>query len=518
MKTADIATAPTDRPLILPLDLTGPALAGTRPGDLDPGLGDAEGPVPFAVLDDATGSVRKAGQMLIRTGGTVILWTGDEVLSQADGHAGPFVADLSAGPVRAALGHVPALRALLPVGQGRALRQTLSLTDDEGKTRARAGLTALVPQGEGRAVTLVRLQRLRGYDRALEALRAHLLAVGGQDGAGSLADPVAAMFPETVGPVTKPALAIAGTDRAWQVATDLIAAHLAAARQREAGIIADHDTEFLHDYRVALRRVRSVVSLFKGVYAPDQTAALKRQFSDLMAPTGRLRDLDVHLLAREEYFAMLPPGLRDGLAVMFDMLARERAREHRRLAARLGSAPYHATMAGLQDLLDRPPGPVPGPQAGRQVGPYARRLIWKRYRKLCALAAGITATTEDAQIHELRIICKKLRYLIEFFAPLFDAPDIKALLKPLKRLQDNLGLFNDYSVQQIALRRFMDSHDPIGHKDDLVLAQSVGALIAILHGRQLAERARVMSSFAQFDAPPTRSMFSRLFDDKETGQ
>lgn len=515
-KRGSIITPPdADNILFLTGDAAGCDSPGLRVGDLDLVLRAKDTHAPFAVLDTAPRSLRASGRLLLEHGGALSLVGPGSILSQDGAKAGPFVTDLAAGPVRAVLGDLSPLRALMVIGTGIARTRHLSLTDDEDKTRARADLTTLYPDGGGRALTIAVLHGLRGYDRALQALRSHLQAAG-SDANPSPADCPDLMFPGHPDYTTKPAVPILANNGAGQTATRIIAAHLAAARQAEAGIIADHDTEFLHDYRVALRKIRSVISLFKGVYSPDQTAMLKRAFSDLMAPTGRLRDLDVYLLSQDDYRAMLPPGLHDGLAVMFDMLARERSAQHRRIKAHLASPAYRASVRQLEDLMAGAPGPAPGPRADQAVGTYARTLIWKRYRKVCALAAQITDRTPDAQIHELRIACKKLRYLIEFFAPLYPAPDLKTLIKPLKGLQDNLGLFNDYSVQQQALRGFMDRHDPIGHKQDLMLAQTVGALIATLHARQGRERARVMASFSRFDGPGIRRVFRTLFHDKET--
>lgn len=505
-----MSSAP-DHTLFLTGDLSG-GTDGQQVGGLDLVLPEAVSPVPFTLLDDFDRSVRASGQMLIEAGGELILWTDTGAVMQDARRDSQFLTGLPAGPVTDALRHLSPLRALLVIGNGTLHRRQLALTDDEGKTQARALLTSLHPAGDGRPVAIATLQGLRGYDQALQALRVHLRAASDADGPASLPGLLFPRYPESS---AKPEVGISAGDMAWQAATDIIAAHLAVARQNEAGIIADHDTEFLHGYRVALRKVRSVISLFKGVYSPEQTAMLKRTTSDLMSPTGRLRDLDVYLLARDDYFAMLPPTLHDGLALMFDMLAQERQREHRRIRALLDGRGYQQAIADLQALFASPPGPAPGPHAGDQVKAYARKLIWKRYRKVCAIAAVITADTDDAKVHELRIMCKKLRYLIEFFAPLFPAPDIKKLLKPLKKLQDNLGLFNDYSVQQAALSRFMQAHEAVGHKQDLILAQSIGALIAVLHARQAAERDRIMSSFAQFDGPGIRKKFRGLFHGKE---
>ncbi|WP_374302072.1 CHAD domain-containing protein [Paracoccus sp. (in: a-proteobacteria)] len=494
--------------LVIPGELTDEAI-GQRVGRLDVALTDAA-TGGFTLLDTFDQAIRKDGQMLIETDRRLALYRNGGTLTQGARRRGGFVADLAAGPVKDALGRLSPLRSLLAIGGGTATRRQLSLTDDEGKTHARADLLTLRPEGKGTPVTLAFVQGLRGYDDALQALRDRIGAAPGQDRA-AVADIGDLLFPDHVPYEAKPDLAIGADTTAFDVAQKIIAAHLDVARRNEPGIIADHDTEFLHDYRVALRKIRSVVSLFKGVYSDAQTAALKKAFSDLMAPTGPLRDLDVYLLGRDDYYAMLPDSLHPGLGLMFRMLADDRQREHRKLAGWLGSDRYRASLDGLGALLAAPGDLARGPDADRPAHDYACALIWKRYRKACRIAATITDRTPDEQVHELRILCKKLRYLMEFFAPVLPPEDLRLLLRPLKALQENLGLFNDYSVQQVSLRHVMDHHLSGDRSQDLMLAQSVGALIAVLHARQKRERARVKSSFEQFDSPETRSMFRDLF-------
>ncbi len=153
-----------------------------------------------------------------------------------------------------------------------------------------------------------------------------------------------------------------------------------------------------------------------------------------------------------------------------------------------------------------------GPNADRTAYLYARELIWKRYRKVCKIARAIDSTTPDTEVHELRIHCKKLRYLMEFFSPMFPAKTIKDLIKALKVLQDNLGLFNDYSVQQESLQTFITEHTSKDSKQNLSIAKSVGALIAMLYQKQLAERAKVISNFELFDSLTTQQQFQKLFN------
>jgi len=382
--------------------------------------------------------------------------------------------------------------------------------DDDHKTHVRAHFQRFQVEGDKRQITLVTLQALRGYDSAYEALRLHIANLNVE----SVAD-IASMYTRLVADYKeydpKPEITISRDELAFQAANDIISTYIGVARLNEQGIISDSDTEFLHDYRVSLRKVRSVISLFKGVYEENQTLKLKQSFSDLMAPTGRLRDLDVYFLEHDQYFELLPESLHDGLDIMFDLFAKERNNQHKSMVRRLKSSAYNETISEMATLFSASTTLQQGPHASRSAWDFACELIWKRYRKVCKIARAIDDSTEDEEVHELRIHCKKLRYLMEFFSPLFPAKQIKSLIKSLKKLQDNLGLFNDYSVQQESMQSFLTNHVSTGREQDLTVAKSVGALIAVLHQQQLAERALVVSNFAVFDEETTRQQFRQLF-------
>ncbi|MFN4153821.1 MAG: CHAD domain-containing protein [Paracoccaceae bacterium] len=492
----------------LPADAVA-ALAKQPFGKLTPLLTLDEVAVPFTAFDDFDQSLRQSGRMLIEMGGGFELLTPDgRVLSQPSKRKGDFVADFPAGPVKAALADHSPLRSLLPIGSGQIRTGQLVLLDDEQKTHCRAHLRILSETGTA-GVAVVTLQGLRGYATSLAALRRHVVECGGViAGQDRLC---AALFPAEAAYTAKPEIRIAPDDTAHKAATDIIASYIPVARANEAGIIADHDTEFLHDYRIALRKIRSVLSLFKGVYTQARTDELKTRFSQIMAPTGRLRDLDVYLLDRQHFHDLLPATLHGGLDRMFTLFAEERKAEKATLARYLQSKTYEKEIAGLAKLFQKRKKLHPGPMAELGAHDYACVLIWERYRKIRKIAARIGPDTEDAEVHRLRIHCKKLRYLMEFFGPLFPKPEFKSLLKPLKQLQDNLGLFNDYAVQQVSLQAFIDRRNggPAGVSIDV--AQSVGALTAVLHLRQLEERAKVVESFAQFNSPETVAIFRALF-------
>lgn len=494
-------------PYYLPIATVGD-LATWHFAKLNPVLTQDVDAVPFTVLDCFDQSLRRSGQLLMATGSRLELLRHDgRVVSQAAQDKARFVTEWPDGPVKHALTGLVPLRGLLPVVSGDMRQATLAFVDDEGKTHCRARFLLLTTEKE-RSGALITLQGIKGYNASLRSLRERIQEMGGSALSSALYDE---LFPAQVAYDAKPEVLIASDATAFDAANSIIATYIPVARANESGIVADHDTEFLHDYRIQLRKIRSVLSLFKGVYDDGQTISLKSGFSALMMPTGRMRDLDVYLLEKQRYYDLLPESLHGGLDMLFSMFEEQREAERATLARHLRSKAYKQEMANLAKLFVKPDNLKRGPNADLLAQEYACDLIWKRYRKVCKIAVAIGPDTDDVEIHELRIHCKKLRYLMEFFNPVFPKAAFKSLLKPLKGLQDNLGLFNDYSVQQESLHAFLLELPGNQKSADLQIAQSVGALIAVLNGRQLEERATVMKSFARFNSPETQQTFGDLF-------
>lgn len=111
-------------------------------------------------------------------------------------------------------------------------------------------------------------------------------------------------------------------------------------KQNEMGIKTDIDTEFLHDFRVSVRRTRSALTQIKSIFPADVTESWKNNFAELGKSTNRLRDLDVYLLEKQAYSNMLPEALRSGLEPLFKTLQSERKQEHRRVLRYLNSKAY----------------------------------------------------------------------------------------------------------------------------------------------------------------------------------
>jgi CHAD domain-containing protein len=425
-----------------------------------------------------------------------------------------FVADLPAGPVKNGLADVSSLRALLPTGSGNLHVARLILRDDEEKIHVRGSLYGFELGGRFRTFGIT--QPLQGYKKAHRLLIEALIDQGGQVLTPEI-DLYAALGVSIPIYKAKPEIYFDPNGPVYETVRRIISTFLQVARQNESGIKADHDTEFLHDYRVSLRKVRSMLSLCKGVYSASEIVRLKEAFAEIMKQTNRLRDLDVYLLAKAHYFSLVPESVHEGLNVMFGAFAEDRQQQLAHVAAMLNSDTYLQTMDTLVDTFRSPDSLKSGPNATEPTLPFAQRLIWKRYKKVCKIARHMTAETPDEEVHALRIQCKKLRYLMEFFTPLFPKKTLKLLVKALKRLQDNLGRFNDYSVQQRSLQTFLQDYSQ-QHAQSLKLAESIGALITVLHQHQEDERHQIMQNFARFDSVKTRTAFTSLFTQEPSNE
>ena len=222
-----------------------------------------------------------------------------------------------------------------------------------------------------------------------------------------------------------------------------------------------------------------------------------------------LRDLDVYLLKKDKYRLLLPPDLQTGLDPLFGYLESERQTEHQKLVSGLRGRTYTDILHRWRTFIDE--ADLPDSQnASMPVLPLARGFIRKRWRRVVRRGRDIGAESPDADYHSIRIDCKKLRYLLEFFQSLFLEEPVQFVIGQLKQLQDNLGDFNDLAVQQSELRSFiekMDGSNPRG----VGTAAALGSLIGTLYGQQEKKREAFQRTFKEFNSPKTRDVFKDLF-------
>jgi CHAD domain-containing protein len=216
----------------------------------------------------------------------------------------------------------------------------------------------------------------------------------------------------------------------------VIRAHAAELAAREAGTRSGADPEDLHKFRVATRRIRSLLRSTRGQLAdPAAAERLRAELSWLASLLGEVRDRDVlieYLLGELETLDGAPFG------AILELLDEEREEARRELVASLDSTRYKA----LHASLERPP----ALREGETLAAAAKAEYTRLRKAMRKLGEGAT----DEELHEARIRGKRTRYAAEA------AQTDKRFVERAKELQDALGEHQDAVVAERRVRELLE--------------------------------------------------------------
>ena len=287
---------------------------------------------------------------------------------------------------------------------------------------------------------------------------------------------------------------------------------LQTMRANEAGVIADLDTEFLHDFRVAVRRTRSLLGASKRVLPDLVRDDFRKRFKWMGDITTPVRDLDVFFLAIPAYAHAVARDDPAVLAPLVDVVAADQQAAHAALSEALLSQDYAELVSDWSETLDTLPTDDETTEAEDPIVEVARRRIWKAYRVVRRDGRAIDEDSPSEMLHRLRKDAKVLRYLLEAFGTVFDTDRTQVAVRELKRLQENLGAFQDAEVQSQELREFAIRIARRPNDADTVMA--LGILAGHIEQLQHDARAQFATSFARFDARDNRALYKGLLSPK----
>lgn len=231
---------------------------------------------------------------------------------------------------------------------------------------------------------------------------------------------------------------------AWRA---LAAACLAQLQSNEPGAGSD-DPEFIHQMRVALRRLRSALKLFRPMLPAPFPAGILAHMATLDRSLGLARDGDVLLSdVLAPVRAAFPEDAR--IAALCAAAQRDRNEKRAAAAAALGAREHALFMLCFGALLHAPA----AGETGGTLAAFSARRIGRLHRRVRARARA-ARDLEPGALHRLRVAAKRLRYAIEFVAPLYRAKDVKRALAVLAGLQDTLGALNDLGCAGDPLERW----------------------------------------------------------------
>jgi len=234
--------------------------------------------------------------------------------------------------------------------------------------------------------------------------------------------------------------------------------------KHRAVVLASRRPTGIHQTRVALRRLRASLTLFRSAVAEPTDSRLVRALAAeakwLAGECGPARDLHVFL---NETIEEVPPEIK--------RIAARLARAHlERARAALSGARYNAFDGQLAAFMQAAPDGSPG-----RLDEFGRIVLEQRHEKVERRGRHL-AKLDRKHLHRLRIAIKKLRYAATFLRPAFASTTASAYIEATVRLQSALGALNDSAVAGRIL-------------DDIALAARPSEDVT-RPLRQLAKRAR----------------------------
>lgn len=209
--------------------------------------------------------------------------------------------------------------------------------------------------------------------------------------------------------------------------------------------LAAQPAESVHQMRVALRRLRAAMGLFRDAFAGETLETARARAKELGQTLGAARNWDV-------FHDMLTegpgPALGDdpGLSALLDALGLRRADAYRAARDVVSGKETEVFLADLRKAIaSRDWEPAPGATDEGSAVDFAQEALTRLRKRVLKKAKNLAERTPEER-HQARIALKKARYGAEFFESLFDRKAAADFSATLARMQDGLGAFNDMAM------------------------------------------------------------------------
>ena len=243
-------------------------------------------------------------------------------------------------------------------------------------------------------------------------------------------------------------------DRLVDVAHKTFARHFGRMLWNEPGTRLGVDPIFVHDMRVAIRRLRTALEVLADAYAPDPAKSFASDLRWIGRALGRVRDADVAIERVDSMVADATLIERPALTIFAQSLKLDRAKARLRLIERLDSERFASFVAaakawialGAPPASSAPSGGAPAYTAGPRIA-----TRWDLEMEAAYKVAERDANAKD--LHALRITAKKARYAIEYFGDLEGQGPLRRA-KRIAGLQDFLGEHQDAVMLLGRMRKY----------------------------------------------------------------
>lgn len=235
-------------------------------------------------------------------------------------------------------------------------------------------------------------------------------------------------------------------------------AHLQA---NERGLLGTDDAEYLHQARVALRRLRSALSVFNRAFPRAVFEAELAELRWLGSLLGPARDWDVFAVETLPAVGAAFPD-DDGLGRLIARTAELRAVADGAAREAVASARYTTLLVKLIGVFLKGTWSQLAEdttlERSRPLMEFTTAVLARRHKKVLKLGLHL-AQLDMPGLHALRIDIKKLRYAVEFFSNLYDKKAVREYVGALAGLQELLGSLNDAATVERLIEPLRESGD-----------------------------------------------------------
>ncbi|HWI28303.1 MAG TPA: CHAD domain-containing protein [Stellaceae bacterium] len=223
------------------------------------------------------------------------------------------------------------------------------------------------------------------------------------------------------------------------------------------------DVEGVHQMRVALRRLRATLKLFKAIIPEERRSYATGETKWIAATLGPARNWDVFAGYLAPVAAAFPGNA--GLGALAQATAQQQEIAHAAVRDTVGSGRYTDFVLQMLDWLSRPQRHEAAAEASllttTPIRQLAAALLERRYRKARKLARKFGELGAERR-HKFRIALKELRYAVDALAGLYDRKAVRQQSRRLAALQDDLGLLNDIAGMHRLLSELVPAEDAAG--------------------------------------------------------
>lgn len=260
------------------------------------------------------------------------------------------------------------------------------------------------------------------------------------------------------------------------------------------------DIEYIHRARVASRRLRSAFPLFLSCLPKKKAVEWQKDMRSVTRSLGEARDTDVQIERLEKFLAGSPQKAnRPGI---LRLILRLRQRRSRIQPAINKSLQQLSADRVLEQMIERFSKQTENSQ---QIPVFTANLyqhsslsINTRLDEFLEYEPYIHQPEKIAELHEMRIRAKWLRYTMENFSTLYQ-DELRAPLQVIRKAQDLLGEIHDCDVWEEFPPRFLKKErkrmlDYYGHTR---FFNRLAAGIEYFQQNRLEERQALYESFLE---------------------